>query len=212
EAQVPGPHGHGEAGRHRLLAERQMAGALDQVLQKQVVGALLGLADLELDAIKPQPRFLADIVVQPWAWPGARPVFDRCHKSPRTLDRADLSPSAECGATGRSGKRRRVGRGATFHVRTKHDVARRNPPTACQNGGFRRDPPSNNRRPRGASTHPTECTSLTRPTGRPCARSTTVAGPTSARGRACKGPSTPLRRRRPASSGWAGPRTPGSRG
>ena len=45
ERQVALLHGGGEARRHRLLAERQMARALHQVLQEQVVGALLGLAD-----------------------------------------------------------------------------------------------------------------------------------------------------------------------
>ena len=41
-----------------------MAGALHQVLQEQIVGALLGLADLDLRAIHGEPRFLADIVVE----------------------------------------------------------------------------------------------------------------------------------------------------
>ena len=63
ERQVALLHGGGEARRHGLLAERQMARALHQVLQEQVVGALLGLADVDLAAVKLEPGFLADVVV-----------------------------------------------------------------------------------------------------------------------------------------------------
>ncbi len=63
ERQVAGLHGGGEAGRHRLLAERQVARALDQVLQEQIEGALLGLADLDLHAVHGEPHLLADVVV-----------------------------------------------------------------------------------------------------------------------------------------------------
>ena len=48
ERQIAGLHGGGEAGGDRLLAERQVARALHQILQKQIEGALLGLADLDL--------------------------------------------------------------------------------------------------------------------------------------------------------------------
>jgi hypothetical protein len=41
-----------------------MARALDQVLQEQIERALLGLADLDLDAIQAKPRLLADIVIE----------------------------------------------------------------------------------------------------------------------------------------------------
>ena len=41
-----------------------MAGALHEVLQEQVVGALLGLPQPELRVVELQPRLLADIVVQ----------------------------------------------------------------------------------------------------------------------------------------------------
>ena len=63
ERQVARLHGRGEAGRHRLLAEREVAGALHQVLQEQVVGPLLGLADLDQHAIHLEPQLLADVVV-----------------------------------------------------------------------------------------------------------------------------------------------------
>jgi hypothetical protein len=45
EGEITLDHGSGKAGRHRLLPEREMAGALDQVLQEQVEGALLRLTD-----------------------------------------------------------------------------------------------------------------------------------------------------------------------
>jgi len=47
EAQIAGLHRHGEAGGNRLLAERQVAGALDEILQEEIEGALLGLANLD---------------------------------------------------------------------------------------------------------------------------------------------------------------------
>src|SRR3974377_1429891 len=43
EREVPGLHGDGKARRHRLLAEREMARAFDEVLQEQVERPLLGL-------------------------------------------------------------------------------------------------------------------------------------------------------------------------
>ena len=78
EGQIAGLHGGGKAGGDRFLAERKMARALDQVLQKQIEGALLGLADLDLDAIQAKPRFLADIVVE-GCRRGGRAVFDLGH-------------------------------------------------------------------------------------------------------------------------------------
>ncbi len=63
EREVAGLHGDGEAGRDRLLPQRQMARPLDQVLQEQVERALLGLAQLELGAEQAQPRRLADVVI-----------------------------------------------------------------------------------------------------------------------------------------------------
>jgi hypothetical protein len=42
-----------------------MAGALDEVLQEQVVGALLGLAQHHLGAKHLQPHRFADVVVGP---------------------------------------------------------------------------------------------------------------------------------------------------
>src|SRR5262249_60913503 len=38
------------------LAEREVARAIDQVLEEQVVGALLGVADLDLELEKLEPR------------------------------------------------------------------------------------------------------------------------------------------------------------
>ena len=64
EAEVARPHGHGKAGRDRFLSERQVAGALHQVLQEQVIGALLRLPDGELGAEEVEPHLLADIVVR----------------------------------------------------------------------------------------------------------------------------------------------------
>ena len=59
----PGFIAIGKAGRDRLLAEREVACALDEVLQEQVVGALLGLAQFELGAVEREPRRLADVVI-----------------------------------------------------------------------------------------------------------------------------------------------------
>ncbi len=64
EAQVSRLHGGRKPGGDRLLAEREVARALHQVLQEQVEGALLGLAQLDLHAIQTQPQLLADIVVE----------------------------------------------------------------------------------------------------------------------------------------------------
>src|SRR5262245_40826715 len=63
EGKVTRLHGGGKARRNRLLTERKMAGAFDEILQKEIEGALLALADLDLHAIQGEPRLLADIVV-----------------------------------------------------------------------------------------------------------------------------------------------------
>ena len=65
ERQIALLHGAGEPRRDRLLAQRQMAGALDQVLQEQIERALLGLPENDLATIQLQPHGLADVVVQP---------------------------------------------------------------------------------------------------------------------------------------------------
>src|SRR5262249_6025503 len=57
-------HGAAETCRDRLLPERQVARALHEVLQEQVVGALLSLPYAELRVIKLQPHLLADVVVR----------------------------------------------------------------------------------------------------------------------------------------------------
>src|SRR4029078_1292468 len=73
-------HGLGKASGDRLLPERQMAGALDQVLQEQVVGALFRLAQAHLRAIKGQALLLADIVIQSGTGLGLRAVLCCRHK------------------------------------------------------------------------------------------------------------------------------------
>ena len=75
KAQVAFDHGAGKAGGHRLLAERQMAGALDQVLQEQIEGALLRLTDRHLRPVQLQALVLADIVVQARVGRPRRPVL-----------------------------------------------------------------------------------------------------------------------------------------
>ena len=65
----------------RLLTERQVARALHQILQKQIEGALLRLADLDLDAVQAKARFLADIVIQ-GRRRSERAVFDLGHDNP----------------------------------------------------------------------------------------------------------------------------------
>src|SRR5262249_32247243 len=64
EAQVARAHGGGKPSGNRLLAEREMARTLDQVLQERVVGALLGLTDVALHAVHAQPQLFPDIVVE----------------------------------------------------------------------------------------------------------------------------------------------------
>jgi hypothetical protein len=51
-------------GSDRFLAEREMTRALDQVLQEQVEGPPLGLANFDLHAIHVKARFLANVVVE----------------------------------------------------------------------------------------------------------------------------------------------------
>src|SRR5262249_57341255 len=51
EREVARLHRRGKARCHRLLAEREMARTLDQVLQKEVERALLAFADLDLQAV-----------------------------------------------------------------------------------------------------------------------------------------------------------------
>ena len=63
ERQVVGPHGRGEARRHRFVAGREVDRSLDQVLEKQVVGALLEQPRGELRSVHPKPDFGSDVVV-----------------------------------------------------------------------------------------------------------------------------------------------------
>ena len=80
ERQIALLHGLGKASGDRLLPERQMAGALDQVLQEQVVGALFRLAQAHLRAVQGQALLLADIVVQAGAGLGLRAVLCCRHR------------------------------------------------------------------------------------------------------------------------------------
>src|SRR5688572_4137870 len=63
EAEVPRLHRRGAARCDRFLAQREVAGALDQVLQEKVERALLGLTKAELRAIELEPTLFADVVV-----------------------------------------------------------------------------------------------------------------------------------------------------
>src|SRR5215470_11666434 len=64
EREVAGPHRARKPGRHRLLPERKVARALNEVLKEQIEGALFRLADHDLNAIEGEAFLLADIVVQ----------------------------------------------------------------------------------------------------------------------------------------------------
>src|SRR5919106_1621512 len=55
------PHRLGESGGHRLLPQRQVARPLDEVLQKQVVGALFEVPDLADLAIHVEARRLVEL-------------------------------------------------------------------------------------------------------------------------------------------------------
>ena len=58
-------HRRGKPRGHRLLAEREVARSLDQILQEEIESALLALADLQLQAVHRQPLLLANVVVKP---------------------------------------------------------------------------------------------------------------------------------------------------
>ena len=57
------PHRDAEARRHGLLPDRQMAGALDHVLQEEIERALLAIANFHLEAEEPEATVKADVVV-----------------------------------------------------------------------------------------------------------------------------------------------------
>src|SRR5665213_4096318 len=63
EGEIAGLHCRREPRGNRFLSEGEMAGALDQILQEQIIGALLSLAELELGPVQLQPQFLADVVI-----------------------------------------------------------------------------------------------------------------------------------------------------
>jgi len=79
ETPVAGPHRRTECGGNRLLADRQMAGALDQILEKQIIGALLDRANLELAAVQSQPRRRVDLVACSRPRPGRRLFYLQDH-------------------------------------------------------------------------------------------------------------------------------------
>src|SRR5665213_2228520 len=71
-----------------------MAGALDQILQEQVVGALFRLAQAHLRAVQRKPFLLADIVVEAGAGRG-RLLVEFGHGVPWDfLSAATLAPRA----------------------------------------------------------------------------------------------------------------------
>ena len=61
ERPVVGTHRDTEGSGDRFLSERQMARALDQVLQEEIVRTLLAVAQLELQAVELHARFPADV-------------------------------------------------------------------------------------------------------------------------------------------------------
>src|SRR6185369_17246406 len=63
EAEIVRPHGRRDTGRHGFLAERKVTGAFDQILEKEIVGPLLRLANGRLDPEYVQARLFANIVV-----------------------------------------------------------------------------------------------------------------------------------------------------
>ena len=58
------PHGHAKARSDRLLPDRQMARPLNQVLQKEVEGALFAVADFNLKAEQLQTPIKPYVVVR----------------------------------------------------------------------------------------------------------------------------------------------------
>src|SRR5260370_25947002 len=79
EAPVAGLHRCTESGGNRLLPNRQMAGALDQVLEKQIIGALFHHANLELATVQGQPRRRVDLVGCSRPRPGRRLFYLQDH-------------------------------------------------------------------------------------------------------------------------------------
>ena len=61
ETEVARLHGGSTTGSHSLLSEGQMAGALHQILQKQIVGTLFCFADHNLGAVHFEAQLLSDI-------------------------------------------------------------------------------------------------------------------------------------------------------
>ncbi len=83
EREITRLHCLGKTGCHRFLAERKMAGSLDQVLKEQVVGALFRLSKHNLCAVQFEPFLLADIVIQSGAGFRLRTVLCCGHENPR---------------------------------------------------------------------------------------------------------------------------------
>src|SRR4029078_12856043 len=56
-------HGRGEARGNGFLPEGEVAGALYEILQEEIIGALLAAANLDLQAIELEPLLESDIVI-----------------------------------------------------------------------------------------------------------------------------------------------------
>ena len=63
EAPVAGLHRHTESGGDRLLPDRQVTGAFDQILEEQIIGAFFEHADFELAAVQGQPLRRVDLCI-----------------------------------------------------------------------------------------------------------------------------------------------------
>src|SRR5712671_7842895 len=61
-------HRRGEPGCDRFLAEREVTRALDQILQEEIICALFGVADFDLQLEQAQPRRLGDLLAALRRW------------------------------------------------------------------------------------------------------------------------------------------------
>ena len=64
KAVIVGAHRDAEAGRYGLLAQRQMARPLNQILKKKVISFLFDLTNFKLTAKQRQSRLLNKIVIR----------------------------------------------------------------------------------------------------------------------------------------------------
>jgi hypothetical protein len=61
ESPIVRPHGDAETRRDRFLTEGEVTRPLDEILQEEIVRALLAIAQLELLAIELHSHFTADV-------------------------------------------------------------------------------------------------------------------------------------------------------